>query len=164
MVDRLPVRRVVRAAERLTDLRLGRNGATLVKWMAIKFAGVTREGWGDVTSSDVVRFCTDYFAVPGREPHKWYDPFAAAWYQNQPNGGWPIGTVWTQIDRANAKLRAAVSLQKTESWGGGLRARAGVGPSYRQALEAIIAPDERVPALELAVWRYRFGIPERRHG
>jgi len=163
LADRLPVDRVVQAAKTLTDLRLGRrDGGTIVKWMAIKSAGVTSTDWGEVTSADVVRFCDDYFAVPGREPHNWYDPFASAWWQNAGNGGWPIGTIWTQIDRANAKLRAAVSLERQTTPSGSIayRVKTATGAVYREALEAIIGPEKRVPALDLAVWRYRFGIPE----
>jgi hypothetical protein len=49
--------------------------------MAIKAAGATSQDWAEFTSADVVQFCNKYFAVPGREPYKWYDPFAGTWYQ-----------------------------------------------------------------------------------
>jgi hypothetical protein len=41
-----------------------------------------------------------------------------------------------------------------------LRARTRAGSEYHQALREIIALNRRIPALELAVWRYRFEIPE----
>lgn len=159
MPERLPVARVVEAVRRLTALDLRRNSTPLITWLALKAAGATDHHWVDITTGGIEGHCSDFFAVPGREPYVWYEPFAGSWQRESTNGGWPIGTIWTQITRPSKKLRAVVTLASTGA-AGSYRARATSGQDYIQGLQAIVAADKRVPALELAIWRYRFGLPD----
>ncbi|MDT0276076.1 AAA family ATPase [Blastococcus goldschmidtiae] len=110
----------------------------------------------ELDSTQITTFCDLYFAVPGHDEHPWYDPFGAAWPKNQPNGGWPVGSVLTQLRRPNAKLRAAMI---TTVSGSVANVEFRPDDDYFAALDGMVPPARRIPLRELAVWRYRFGTP-----
>jgi len=159
------VQRVEQAAVALAGVELGRDASTLVRWLAVKWVGVVAAGPApvEVTTATVIQFCDSFFAVPGGDPYRWYDPFGSTWSKRAANGGWPVGTVWTQLVRPNAKLRAALSLQSSSTVTGEralLVTRLGTEHDYLDALQSIVPATKRIPALELAIWRYRFGAPD----
>lgn len=153
--------RIDRAAESLANVQLGRGASNLIRWLAVKWAGGRPGGMPTVlTGATVTDFCNLFFAVPGQDPYRWYDPFTAGWSKMSANGGWPIGSVLTQIKRPGGTLKA---LLNTSDSAAGRRGAVQVElPSvdrYLHVLSNIIANVDRVPMRDLAIWRYRFGIP-----
>lgn len=83
--------------------------STIEKFLVLKALGVSTDASRDLTAQDVLGACNFLFGVEGRPPFNWYDPLTERWSKVQPNGGWPVGTVWTQIQRPSAKLREIIS-------------------------------------------------------
>ncbi|MGY1914041.1 AAA family ATPase [Blastococcus sp. SYSU DS0973] len=150
--------RVERAADQLAALDLGRNSATLIRWLAVKWAG-GRPGNGDValTRESAEKFCAEYFGVPNEGDYKWYNPFNSTWSKMQPNGGWPVGSVLTQLQRPSGRLQAILTSTTSD---GVVRVRLHPQAKYAEGLAEIAPRDHRIPLSELAVWRYRFGLPQ----
>lgn len=151
--------RVTQAASQLAALKLGRNGSTLIRWLLAKFAGAAL-GAGPVEfgTSTARTFCDAYFGVPGRELHRWYDPFSGNW-QRDSGAGWPVGTVWSRIKQPTRTLTNLLSLTESAT-GANLVVEAASEDQYLAGLRKIVPSAQQVPALELAIWRYRFGVPD----
>ncbi|MGR6967006.1 AAA family ATPase [Geodermatophilus sp. URMC 61] len=154
---------MAQSAERLRDLRLGRPSFAFISWLAAKWAGAAATPM-DVTSDDYKSFADRFFGVTGPGPFKWYDPFTPQWCADAGNGGWPVGTVWTQNkpNRMSAKLSAILETSNDRRVGGvqtmAIATRAG-SPGYFAGLQAVVPAEKKVPLLELAVWRYRSAVP-----
>ena len=163
MPDRPPVERVVAAAERLHDLNLGRISTTLIRFFMVKAIGAGGGSDARMTTADAINFADRFFRVPGQDPYLWFEPLAYRWQKDSPNGGWPVGTLWTQIQRPNQALRRLVEVQPAERVDGEVEMRVQVKDddeaAYSAALADIIPPEKRLPAVDFALWRYRFGIP-----
>jgi 5-methylcytosine-specific restriction protein B len=157
---RPPLSRIERACDALAAADLGRSSANLVRWMAIKWVGAQPDENAVVlTSPIVIDFCDQYFGVPGVEPNRWYDPFTRHWPKNSSNGGWPIGSVLTQIQRPNTKLK---SLLRTKETRADDRAAVEVQLPTEEPYLLLLAEllgGKQVPLVDLAIWRYRFGVP-----
>lgn len=151
------VERVVEAADALKQLRLGRDASTLIRWMAVKFTADAGTPVVRVTSAMVTTFCGEYFAVPGQAPHVWFDPFGSGWQLVSTNKGWPVGTVWSRLKQSNNKQRAMFEV--TPVAGGHALDVQPRAAGYMAALQSVVPADNRVPAVDLAVWRFRFGLP-----
>ncbi|MGY1635427.1 AAA family ATPase [Geodermatophilus sp. SYSU D00742] len=161
---RISKERVVQAAEQLRDLHLGRPSFALISWLAAKWAGAASVPI-DVTSDDYKSFADRFFGVAGLEPFKWYDPFTPQWCADAGNGGWPVGTVWTQNkpNRMSAKLSVVLETSNDRKVGGVQTmaiATRQQDSGYLDGLRAIVPAQKRVPLLELAVWRYRSAVPD----
>ena len=163
MPERPPVERVAAAAERLRDLKLGRITTTLIRFFIVKAIGAGDGSDARLTTAGVIEFSNRFFHVPGQDPYLWFEPLAYRWQKDSANGGWPVGTLWTQIARPNVALRKLIEVQPTERVDGEIEMRVHIRDddeeTYRAALEETIPQGKRLPALDLALWRYRFGIP-----
>lgn len=162
------LQRVVAASEALSALRLGtRNSFTVVCWMAAKFAGADADQRSQILTEDVQRFCDTYFRVSGLDGIDWFEPLSERWNggADNANGGWPVGTVWTQMpkNRSSAALRRILDADTPSKEAGVMQmavsTRSGEA-SYVPGLSALVPPAKRIPLMELAIWRYRFGVPE----
>ncbi|MGK5441811.1 AAA family ATPase [Micromonospora sp. URMC 105] len=149
------------AADALAAIKLGRDAGSVIRWLAAKWAGArVNEDPAELTTTTAVQFCDAFFAVPGSEPYRWYDPFQATWNATAGNGGWPIGTVWTQLNRPSAKLAALLNMDLGKNAKG--EKTLFVEPrrrTYLTALQKLVPHNKRIPPLEMAIWRYRFGAP-----
>lgn len=156
--------RVEAAAQELAEVGLGRRGFTFVCWMALK-SSRGRTVPDQVTSVDVETYCDEWFYVPGAAPWSWFDPFSRRWNagaETSTNGGWPIGTVWTQSqrNRASARLQKLFELGTAPVIDGvpTMAVEVHTGDDYVAALQRL-AGGRQIPLLALALWRYRFGAP-----
>ena len=150
--------RIERAVVALGSAQLGRGAsANLIRWLAVKWAGVGHDTAVVVDRAVTVEFANLYFAVPGMDPYRWFDPFTGNWSKIQANGGWPVGSVLTQIKRPPPSLKGVLVSEEHPP-----AAMVALPPSdeYLVALHTLLPPGRRVPLADLAIWRYRFGIPE----
>jgi len=160
-VPRPPLARVAQAATALGALGMRRSGSTVVNWMAVKWAVASRTD-GLVSPTDVRSYCAAWFKVPGRKPKDWFEPFAGEWKggSDGTNGGWPISSVWTQIqgNRSTRTTRQLIETGEVDKQSNRMPAAVPTGDDYVTALGQL-AEGGRIPLLHLAVWRYRLEVP-----
>lgn len=148
---RIKPERVVQAAAAISQVDLGtRIRSAIEKFFVLKALGLSSSSIQTLTAQDVLGACNRLFAVAGRPPHNWYDPLTEKWSKDQPNGGWPVGTVWTQILRPSAVLEKIISSSRAV---GGV-AQVALLDDYLGHLQAEMK-GLTLPAADWAIWLMR---------
>ncbi len=139
------------AAAAIASVDLGaRIKSALEKFLVLKTLGVAEGSPQTLTAQDVLSACNRLFGVSGRRPYNWYDPITDKWSKDQPNGGWPVGTVWTQILRPSATLMRITSVQLT----GAGQAQVSFTDDYLSHLRADLGGGT-LPTADSAIWFMR---------
>ena len=142
--------RIIEAAAAIAQVDLGtRIRSAIEKFLVLKDLGVSTNAPQTLTAQDVLNSCNRLFGVNGRTPYNWYDPLTDKWSKWQHNGGWPVGTVWTQILRLSATL---MIVSASPALAGESQVR--FQPDYLGHINAEMA-GHTLPAIDAAVWFMR---------
>ncbi|MFW3461499.1 AAA family ATPase [Streptomyces microflavus] len=152
--------RVAQAAAAITAAGGSRADTDVAKLMVLKYLGL-RPGKALVISNPDVKEACDYlYRAPGRHPWSWYEPFSGHWNKDSGNGGWPVGSLKTQLERPNKNLKTLLDAEKS---GAAVRVSLrGDESDYLQTLPKQIK-SRKFPLGEVAIWfsRNRDDLPDR---
>ncbi|WKE70502.1 AAA family ATPase [Streptomyces sp. WP-1] len=150
--------RVSKAAKAIAAVGRSRSDADVARLLVVKRMGLIPGQSIVITNQDAVNICDELYGVPGREPNAWYEPFSGDWRKQQGNGGWPVGSIKTQLERPNKNMRTILDGQKD---GANIVVSMREADVYHESL-ATEFKCKRFPLEEAIIWffRGRADLPE----
>jgi hypothetical protein len=149
------------AAERLAEVSLSRDEATLIRWLLLKTRGALPGQALTIDSEDCRGFVATYFGVEGHPGLPFFSPFGGRGQSAWKAGGttnWAVQTIYTQFQRLNQTeqrlyqppIRIQPAAGELVKW----QITLVTEPDYSQGLERLMGK-RRVPLVDFAIWRYR---------
>ncbi|MFJ2646099.1 AAA family ATPase [Streptomyces sp. NPDC087420] len=115
----------------------------------LKYLGLDAGGAITITAQQIITACEYLFGVSGHPLYGWFDPITQGWQTNQANGGWPVGTVWTQILRPSQGMRDLISVKAERG-----SATVSLTNNYLNALGSQLS-GQALPERQMAIWLAR---------
>ncbi|MFB8392979.1 AAA family ATPase [Streptomyces yangpuensis] len=103
---------VAKAANAISEIGSSRSDIDVTRLLAFKRMGLIPGKSVSMSNADAKTICDDLYGVPGHEPNAWYDPFTSGWRKTASNGGWPVGSIKTQMERPNLNISTILNGEK----------------------------------------------------
>jgi hypothetical protein len=154
----LALPRVQAASGALKAVGLGRRDAPVIRWLMLKWLGLRADTTVTLTGPGAEEFAKNFFYFPVDDRYGYFNPFAGRWFTKHPSD-WAVQTLYTQLTRGGLGQRETLlydlparvtTPDNKEAFNFRARPRAG----YLKGLTDLMK-SERLPARELAVWRFR---------
>ncbi|MFC8269656.1 AAA family ATPase [Streptomyces cinereoruber] len=143
--------RVSEAAAALAEVGRARADADVARLLVVKRLGLIPGQLIAITNQDSISVCDELYGVSGRKPNAWYEPFSGAWRKEQTNGGWPVGSLKTQLERPNPNMKTILGGKKD---GANVVVSMPEANDYHQMLDSEFKC-KRFPLEEAIIWFFR---------
>lgn len=159
MTKHLAATRVAAAATALQQVGTSRHQVNpLIQFLLVSSC---RENPGDqqvlLSPHQVTTFCDAWFEVPGHADMPWFVPLGNnGWNREATNGGYPIGTVWSTLDRSSGKRNKVFKAQALSP--NERQVSLESGQALLDGLAGLVTAgsiNRKLPLRELAIWRFR---------